>query len=216
MRQGVAGGYAVLDDTLAGASPSDAAGDIVRALGPERPIGFAVGAYDRSRPFVIDPVLVYSTYLGGSVDDRGFGIGLDGAGNAYVTGATASTNFPAFNGNQPIFGGGSLDAFVTKLSASGTVVYSAYLGGSSDEQGFGIVADTSGNAYVAGYTQSSNFPTTVGAFDRTIGQRADPRRWMRSWRSWRQPASLPTRRSWAGIASISPTESPSTAVATPT
>jgi hypothetical protein len=139
------------------------------ALNTQPSVGFALGAYDRGRSLVIDPVLVYSTYLGGSAADQGNGISLDGAGNAYVTGTTASTNFPTFNGSQLTFGGGPEDAFVAKLNASGTVVYSTYLGGSNDDQGLAIAADASGNAYVAGYTQSSNFPTTAGAFDRTIG-----------------------------------------------
>src|ERR1022692_2585480 len=103
--------------------------------------------------------LVYSTYLGGSEWDRGNGIAVDGSGNAYVTGFTASTDFPAMNPIQPVNGGGD-DAFVAKLNPTGSaLVYSTYLGGSGNDTGSGIAVDNSGNAYVAGYTSSTNFPT---------------------------------------------------------
>ncbi len=104
--------------------------------------------------------LVYSTYLGGSGLDQGFGIAVDGLGDAYVTGQTTSADFPTMNPVQAANAGGDYDAFVTKLNASGSaLVYSTYLGGSSDDQGFGITTDSSGNAYVAGKTNSTNFPT---------------------------------------------------------
>ena len=97
-------------------------------------VGFHVAAYDTNRPLVIDPVLVYSTYLGGSGDDRGQGIAVDAAGNAYVTGFTVSTDFPTTLGAfQTTFGGAvdGVDAFVTKLNPTGSaLVYSTYLGGS--------------------------------------------------------------------------------------
>ena len=79
-------------------------------------VSFAVAAYDISRPLVIDPVLVYSTYLGGSGSEFVSGIAVDGSGNAHVTGGTTSTDFPTANALQPVFGGGFFDAFVTKLS----------------------------------------------------------------------------------------------------
>jgi hypothetical protein len=111
----------------------------------------------------IDPsgsALVYSTYLGGSDFDAGYGIAVDGAGNAYVTGQTASTNFPTMNPLQPTYGGGSADAFVTKINPSGSAfVYSTYLGGSYDDEGWGIVVDSWGNAHIAGVTASTDFPT---------------------------------------------------------
>src|SRR5439155_1551224 len=103
--------------------------------------------------------LVYSTYLGGSSGDEGNGIAVDPAGNAYVTGRTDSPNFPTVNPLQPASGGGS-DAFVAKLNPTGSALaYSTYLGGSGGDIGFGIAADTAGNAYVTGYTTSTNFPT---------------------------------------------------------
>jgi Beta-propeller repeat len=104
--------------------------------------------------------LVYSTYLGGSGDDFGQGVAVDGSGNAYVTGYTFSTNFPTANPLQASFGGGE-DAFVTKINAAGSAfVYSTYLGGNGDDQGRGIAVDRAGNAYVTGWTRSTNFPTT--------------------------------------------------------
>jgi len=116
--------------------------------------------------------LVYSTYLGGSGNDAGFGIAVDAAGNAYVTGSTASSNFPTTLGAfETTFGGGTFtgDAFVSKLDATGSaLVYSTYLGGSADDAGSGIVLDASGKAYVAGFTLSSDFPTTPGAFQTAL------------------------------------------------
>jgi Bacterial Ig-like domain (group 1)/Beta-propeller repeat len=129
-------------------------------LQPGRAFGFAVGRHDPNRPLVIDPGLVYSTYLGGSGDDNGFGIALDATGNAYVTGFTASSNFPTTLGAyKTSYSGGASDVFVTKLNAAGSgLVYSTFLGGSSGEQGLGIAVDASGNAYVTGFTGSTNFP----------------------------------------------------------
>jgi hypothetical protein len=110
--------------------------------------------------------LVYSTYLGGSGDESGYGIAVDGAGNAYVTGHTNSTNFPQVSPVQGGYGGASPgsdpfgDAFVAKLNPAGSaLVYSSWLGGSADDVGNGIAIDSAGNAYVAGETFSSNFPT---------------------------------------------------------
>jgi hypothetical protein len=127
--------------------------------GDFREVSFKLGNYDRRRPLILDPVLAYSTYLGGSAFDEGHGIAVDSAGNAYVTGATFSTNFPTVNPIQPA-NGGSTDAFVTKINAAGTaLVYSTYLGGTFDDGGSGIAVDSAGNAYVTGRTLSTNFPT---------------------------------------------------------
>ena len=141
-------------------------------LRDKRQAGFEVGAYDAARPLVIDPVLSYSTYLGGSGSfESGIGIAVDSAGSAYVTGDTNSTNFPTTSGAfQTTFGGGFSDAFVTKLNPAGSaLVYSTYLGGSADDRGHGIAVDSAGNAYVTGVTASTNFPTTSGAFQTTFG-----------------------------------------------
>ncbi len=102
----------------------------------------------------------YSTYLGGKGDDLVRGIAVDGTGSAYVTGRTSSTNFPAVNALQPRFGGGIFDAYVAKLSPSGTgLAYSSYLGGRGEDQGSQITVDANGNAYTTGLTASSDFPT---------------------------------------------------------
>ena len=124
-----------------------------------RSVGIHVAAYDPSRPLIIDPVLSYSTYLGGSGVDGGTGIAVDPAGNAYVTGRTFSPDFPTANPLQPTFSG-DRDAFVAKLDPAGSsLIYSTYLGGSDDDRGFGIAVDPAGNAYVTGRTGSTNFPT---------------------------------------------------------
>jgi len=123
--------------------------------------GFQVAAYDPIYPLIIDPVLSYSTYLGGSNgDDVGKAIAIDTSGSAYVTGYTSSSDFPRNSAYQNNYGGGSYDVFVTKLTSAGTALsYSTYLGGSGADYGTGIAVDTSGNACVVGYTDSTNFPT---------------------------------------------------------
>jgi beta-propeller repeat-containing protein/BACON domain-containing protein/all-beta uncharacterized protein/S-layer family protein len=124
-------------------------------------IGFRVDDYDHSKPLVIDPVLVYSTYLGGNGNDFGFSIAVDSAGNAYVTGESLSTNFPTANAFQANLVAGP-DAFITKLSAGGatapTAIYSTYLGGNASDYGLGIAVDGAGSAYVTGVSRSTNFP----------------------------------------------------------
>lgn len=128
-------------------------------------VGFQLGPYDRSKPLIIDPVLSYSTYLGGSGMEQAFSIAVNALGEAYITGFTKSANFPAVGSIQPSFGGGPADAFVVKLNSTGNaVVYSTYLGGSGNDSGNGIAVDSEGNAYVTGFTDSMNFPTTTGAF----------------------------------------------------
>lgn len=122
-------------------------------------VSFALGRYDRRKPLVIDPVLSYSTYLGGSGGDEGHAIAVDAAGNAYITGFTTSFDFPTAAPLQSMSADG-LDAFVTKLNAAGTaLIYSTYLGGDNTDIANGIAVDTAGNAYVTGLTLSSNFPT---------------------------------------------------------
>jgi hypothetical protein len=135
----VSGGYRLLDDSQ---------------------VAFDIGNYDTSRTLVIDPVLSYSTLIGGNSTDQGFGVAVDGAGNAYVVGLTNSSNFTTTSGAFSTALNSSFDVFVTKLNANGTgAVYSTYLGGSGDDRGFGIAVDGSGNVYVTGMTSSTNFPT---------------------------------------------------------
>jgi len=112
--------------------------------------------------------LVYSTYLGGSYYDYGFGIAVDGSGQAYVTGWTKSANFPVTPGAYQTTYEGLRDVFVTKLSVDGrSLVYSTYLGGSGDDYGRGIAVDGSGQAYVTGPTDSPDFDITSGAYQTT-------------------------------------------------
>jgi len=141
-------------------------------------VGFQVSAYDPQKTLVIDPVLKYSTYLGGSGDDWGSvfnfirAIAVDPRGNAYVIGTTDSIDFPTADAYQKEFAGGGGgfinpfggfavgDVFVAKLNAAGnTLVYSTYLGGAGDDYGEGIAVDAAGNAYLAGMTDSTDFPT---------------------------------------------------------
>ena len=124
-------------------------------------VSFNLGRYDRAQPLIIDPVLSYSTYLGGSGEDIGTGIAVDRAGNAYIIGNTGSTNFPTQNPLQAANGGGgNFDAFITKLNQNGdALLYSTYLGGSSNDYGRSIAVDRAGNAYITGRTDSTNFPT---------------------------------------------------------
>jgi hypothetical protein len=122
-------------------------------------VGFRVDDYDRAEPLIIDPVLDYSTPLGGSRDDIGLGVAIDANGSAYIAGYTTSQNFPPANPIQRSLSGG-LDAFVVKLNPEGTaLVYATYLGGSSGDGGESLTVDASGNAYIAGETLSTNFPT---------------------------------------------------------
>ncbi len=183
-------------------------------------VGFQVGTYDQTQPLIIDPVLSYSTYLGGSGDDAATGIAvdasgnlyvsgftcitlntgcdatvtkinstgtavvyssvlggseddrassvaLDGFGDAYITGSTCSPDFPQTSGAFQTSLAGDCDAFVTKLDSNGGELYSSYLGGqensaSSGDEGFGIAVDSAGDAYVAGVTCTSDFPTKNG------------------------------------------------------
>ena len=137
------------------------------AAGEGQVYGFRLGAYDLSRPLVIDPaVLVYAGYIGGGrSSDWGFAIAIDIAGNAYVTGQTLSTeaSFPVSVGPDLTFNG-DMDAFVAKVNATGTALYAGYIGGTRFDAGLGIAVDAVGNAYVTGETDSSeaSFPVTVG------------------------------------------------------
>jgi hypothetical protein len=119
--------------------------------------------------------LAYSTYLGGAGDDRGFGLALDSLGSAYVTGITSSSDFPTTSGAFDETYNGASDVFVTKLNAAGSfpLAYSTFLGGAALDEARGIALDGSGNAYVTGRAESSDFPTTSGALDTTLGGARD-------------------------------------------
>jgi len=144
-------------------------GDYV--LRDSRTVGFRVGSYDCAKPLVIDPVLTYSSYLGGRNRDTAWAIAVDGGGNAYLAGETLSdlTTLVTPNAFQTNYAGGFLDrgtnlvggdAFVAKLDPSGAnFIYLTYLGGRTDEAAAAIAVDPNGNACIAGYTDSADFPT---------------------------------------------------------
>jgi hypothetical protein len=140
-------------------------------LAPNGALGFELGAYDRSLPLVIDPVLSYSTLLGGSGFDSATAIAVDSSGSAYVAGFTDSYDFPTLNASQS-YQAGSNNAFVAKLNAAGNgLIYSTYIGGSADDRAYGIAVDSSGNAYVTGSTTSLNFPVRYALQSRLLGSR---------------------------------------------
>jgi len=133
-------------------------------------IGFEVGEYDKSRTLIIDPILLYSTYLGGSGDEAVLSVAVNAAGNAYVTGFTESANFPLTGGVYQNTLKGTSNVFISKLNPTGSaLIYSTYLGGNGYDAGTGIAIDGNGNAYVTGATTSANFPTSPGAFQMASG-----------------------------------------------
>ncbi|MEP6794628.1 MAG: SBBP repeat-containing protein [Saprospiraceae bacterium] len=118
--------------------------------------------------------LIYSTFFGGSAYDEAYAIAKDANGNVYVTGETESTNYPTSGGALSTVKQGFWDSFVTTFNSSGSaLIYSTYLGGTGEDFGFGIAVDVSNNAYVTGYTDSSDYPTTAGVFDETFNQADD-------------------------------------------
>lgn len=157
-------------------------------------IGFQLGSYDHAKPLIIDPVLTYATYLGGSKLDGigragGFyttsdysttqGLAVDSEGSIYVAGWTYSTDFPTRNSYQSsspakMSGSNWTSVFVTKFSADGSsLVYSTYLGGNGYDYGYAIAVDSSGSAFVTGSTTSPDFPTTAGAYQTICSPQAD-------------------------------------------
>lgn len=137
------------------------------ALGKGRQVAFSVSAYDRHEPLILDPVLNYSTYLGGASDEQSFGIAVDAAGNAFVAGTTLSTDFPttATSFNPGPLGSNTIgEVFVTEINPGGTAeIYSTYIAGNTGEVGVALALDPTGKVYVTGATLSSDFPTTSNA-----------------------------------------------------
>jgi hypothetical protein len=129
-------------------------------------IGFTIDRYDPSEPLVIDPVLIYSTYLGGSGTEYATGIAVDGSGGVYVGGYTDSTDFTLATLGSP--SDGVDHVFVVKLDPTGsTLVYADYLGGENFDEGLALALDSANNVYIAGTTQSTQFPT-VNPYQETI------------------------------------------------
>ncbi|HLJ50590.1 MAG TPA: SBBP repeat-containing protein [Bryobacteraceae bacterium] len=141
-----------------------------------RRVSFEIGEYDHSRELIVDPVIIgFSSFLGGSHGERGTAITVDAQGNSYITGTTASPDFPNVGAYQRTLMG-SDDCFVTKVNSTGTaVLYSTFIGGTQTINGFGadhgmaIKLDGNGNIIVAGTTNSSNFPIVAGSFQTTYG-----------------------------------------------
>lgn len=140
-------------------------------LNANKSVSFDLGNYDHTRELVIDPsvAVLYATYLGGSGADEAEAIAIDSStGNAYVTGETASSDFPGATSTNKLTG--TANAFVTEMNSAGTTfVYSTYVGGSDTDAGYGIAIDKSADVFVVGGTNSSDFPHTSGAFQSLIG-----------------------------------------------
>ena len=134
--------------------------------------GFEVGPYDRSRPLVIDPVLVYATYIGGSGDDSITCVKVDNAGIVYVAGYLGSNDLAGTSGSyQPADAGGE-DVFVAKLdpsqSGANSLLYLTYIGGSGADIPTGMAIDGAGVVYLTGYTSSLNFPMAGNSFQKAL------------------------------------------------
>ena len=150
-RREVSGGYAVLDANT---------------------VGFAIGDYDRSLPLVIDPILSYSTYFGGSANDIAWKVAVDTNGFVYVAGQTLSTKLASSGAFQPNYAGGTWtgDAFVAKFTNDfSSLVYCTYLGGSQDDFAYGLAVDNAGDVFLAGSTDSPDFPTTKALYPKILG-----------------------------------------------
>ncbi|MGI9100919.1 MAG: SBBP repeat-containing protein [Terriglobales bacterium] len=139
-------------------------------------VGIEVGEYDRNQTLVIDPILAYSTYIGGTGEDFGSSVAVDGNGNIYLAGYSASNSgFPPAGvpaGVSTTCGGvpngcstavGADDAFIIKLNSSFVPQYGTFIGGNNDDEAYSIAVDGSGNAYITGFTNSNNFPGALNS-----------------------------------------------------
>jgi hypothetical protein len=144
-------------------------------LRPQGQVGFKLGSYDHSQTLVIDPFLSFSTYVGGTATDQGYGVATDNLGNVYVTGLTNSADFPTVPTDTLTDSGANCgtvncpDVFVMKMDGTGALVYSTYIGGAGADVGSAIAVDTNGNAYITGHTDSTNFPLSANPFQSAAG-----------------------------------------------
>lgn len=141
-------------------------------LNPDGSVGFTLGAYDRSKPLVIDPIVLYSSFLGRTTAELGHKVAFDGQGNVYLVGQTVDAAFPTSSGvfkTEP----GATDKpniTITKLRAdTSAVVFSTYIGGKDADMPGGVAVDAAGNLFIAGYTGSVDFPVTANAYQRNPG-----------------------------------------------
>jgi hypothetical protein len=141
--------------------------------------GFKSVAYDHSRPLIVDPQiqLIYATYIGGIHNDEEFDMAVDASGSAYIVGASASQDFPvtgnALQTTRQNIGTYTYDAVILKFDASGDLIYSTFLGGSSNDYAYSVIANADGSVYVGGGTSSSDFPVTTGAYQTKWGGGSD-------------------------------------------
>jgi hypothetical protein len=149
--------------------------DTMYVVEEDNTMRFKAGSYREDKELIIDPTLIFSTYLGGSGGEHGNGIAIDKGGNAYVTGWVWSTDFPATTGvYDDYYNWGYRDAFVAKINSSGSkLIFATFLGGGDWDEGRGISVDGDGNAYITGWTQSTNFPSTKDAFARKLNGARD-------------------------------------------
>ena len=141
---------------------------------PEQTITFQLGDYDPNYSLIIDPILVYSSYLGGTGTDAALDIKVNTSGEAYITGYTSSLDFPVTAGAFDSLLDGGQDIFVSKLNTAGTVLlFTTYIGGTATEAGRTLDIDSAGNIYISGETGSLDFPTSAGAFATTKGALTD-------------------------------------------
>ncbi len=129
-----------------------------------------VDGWDGTKPLIVDPTISWSSYLGGSGWDSNARVAVDGSGNVLVVGRAGSADFPTMSGFDTTYAAG--DAFVTKISSAGALLWSTYLGGAGLDNGDAVVADAAGNVFVGGTTSSADFPTT-GGFDTSRGGASD-------------------------------------------
>ena len=136
-------------------------------LASDGSVKFEVGVYDPRQPLTIDPVLAYSTYFGGPASESASRVAVDASGNSYFTGGTTDAGFAVSSGAAHNLGSAAPagDAIIVKMSADGkTALYTTHLGGTQGDVGLGIALDSSGNVYIAGLTNSTDFPVTTGAY----------------------------------------------------